>query len=70
VLFGRSPHCQVAFEDHSASRFHFVVEHLRDGHLLIDQQSRNGTFLNGEQIACAKLSHGDQIDVGKSADIE
>ncbi|MDP6358994.1 MAG: protein kinase [Planctomycetota bacterium] len=64
LLFGRSPHCQVCFEDNLASRVHFVVEHQREGRLLIDQQSRNGTFLNGEKVACAKLNHGDQIDAG------
>lgn len=66
LLFGRSPHCHVMIEDHLASRAHFVVEHQREGYLLIDQQSRNGTFLNGEPIACAKLRNGDQIDVGNT----
>jgi uncharacterized ubiquitin-like protein YukD len=52
----------------TVSRRHATVEH-RDGYVVMDLASINGTFLNGKRLAPrmpAKLSSGDEILIGRN----
>src|SRR5437867_4531118 len=66
TAFGRSKSCDVCLADaeKSISRHHFFVEREADKFYLIDNNSVNGTWLNGQKITRAELSDGDQIRVG------
>jgi pSer/pThr/pTyr-binding forkhead associated (FHA) protein len=62
---GRASECDLCLAfDGSVSRQHARLEW--DGHtwVIIDTNSRNGTFVNGERITERRLSQGDQIEVG------
>jgi DNA-binding NtrC family response regulator len=56
----------VLVEDRTASRHHFEIQYTERGHLLVDLNSTNGTFLDGRRIERAYLSSGSQIRAGSS----
>jgi DNA-binding NtrC family response regulator len=56
----------VLVEDRTASRHHFEIQYTERGHLLVDLNSTNGTFLDGRRIERAYLSAGSQIRAGSS----
>lgn len=56
----------VFFEDSFASQKHCRIEKKGHQYILKDLKSKNGTFLNGEQIIEAPLKAYDEIQVGNS----
>ena len=64
ITIGRSPEADLVILDEKASRIHCGIR-LWDGDFYIkDLKSRNGTFVNGQQIDLVKLNPGDRIRVG------
>lgn len=49
TLVGRSPNCDLGLDDKSVSSEHAVVRWGRDGWLIRDLASRNGTFVDGRR---------------------
>lgn len=69
LSIGRSETCSIRFDPLSeriASKQHAFIEARADGYYLTDNQSTNGTFLNGSPISSARLSNGDHIQFGKN----
>ena len=69
LTVGRSETCSVRFDpltERIASKQHAFIEAKPDGFYVTDNQSTNGTLLNGERIETAKLSDGDTIQFGKN----
>jgi pSer/pThr/pTyr-binding forkhead associated (FHA) protein len=64
---GRGIASDVTVEDPAVSRRHALVVWRGGEHVLLDDRSRNGTFLNGERVAEAVLHDGDEIVVGTVA---
>lgn len=69
LTVGRGENCIVRFDPQTetiASKQHAYIEARRDGFYLTDNQSTNGTFLNGQRIgtAATKLTAGDRIQFG------
>jgi len=65
---GRGDDNVVALSDNGASRQHCRVEYTDTDFVLCDQNSTNGTFLNGEEITEPRLlEFGDRIEVSDSA---
>ena len=66
---GRAPGCKVKIEDHSVSRQHVKIS-VESGKVFVtDQDSANGTFLNGRPMAGSKareISPNDRLILGKS----
>ncbi len=61
---GRGSDCEVALTDPLCSRVHAIVAR-RDGHWIVrDNDSRNGTFVNGQKIDEATLADGNLLKVG------
>jgi RsiW-degrading membrane proteinase PrsW (M82 family) len=68
LIFGRSERCNVRFDpfaERIISKEHCLIEAKNDGFYLTDNQSTNGTFLNGERIQTAMLKPGDVIQLGR-----
>jgi serine/threonine-protein kinase len=65
---GRSQraHFRLPEKDEYFSRIHFLVEVNPPRCRLMDMDSTNGTFVNGEKTAVADLRHGDQIQGGQT----
>jgi transcriptional regulator of acetoin/glycerol metabolism len=64
LRIGRDPSCHVAIDDQQASRSHAKVTCSVDTLALVDLESRNGTFVNGQKITRANLRRGDVIRIG------
>ncbi len=67
MSIGRSPECSIVIDNKLVSRVHAVVQKIRDVYFIKDENSTNGTFLNGKRIPndkYVKLNPGDKITVG------
>ena len=63
ALLGRSRKCDVVLEDKGASRQHAIITRTRDGYVLEDLGSRNGTYVNSERVRRAALPDGARIQI-------
>src|SRR3954452_22726003 len=69
LTVGRGENCSVRFDPASeriASKQHAFIEARADGYYLTDNESTNGTLLNGERIQKSKLKSGDTIQFGRN----
>lgn len=67
LTIGRSENCSVRFDprgERVASKQHAFIEARPDGYYVTDNQSTNGTLINGHKIQKVKLADGDQIQFG------
>lgn len=67
LAIGRSPDCTVTIDHETLSRRHFEIFWDGEQFRLADLGSSNGTLLNGEPVAEAALSGGEQIQAGDIA---
>ncbi len=66
VRFGRDKEADVRVDDDRASRLHCTVI-PRDGKFFLqDNQSTNGTWVNGVRVAEVELKANDRIRVGQT----
>jgi hypothetical protein len=63
LLIGRHESCDVVLSDPSVSRRHARLV-FRDGWVLQDLASTNGTILNGNRVGRSELRPGDLLVVG------
>lgn len=66
AYIGREVDNSVVLDDAKLSRYHFCVAQAPEGYEVIDNQSTNGTYLNGARIERQFLQTGDEIQVGNS----
>lgn len=69
MTIGRSEACTVRFDplvERIASKQHAFIEARSDGFYISDNQSTNGTFVNGSRITTARLNNGDVIQFGSN----
>jgi len=67
MTIGRSPDCNIVIDNKLVSREHAFIQKIKDDYFLKDNNSTNGTFLNGSRIPSDKfirLNSGDKITVG------
>jgi two-component system, cell cycle response regulator len=71
VILGRALGADVRLNDFKVSRQHASISTIHDAetretkYLLTDLDSKNGTFINGEQISREWLHNGDKISIGQ-----
>ncbi|RLB42411.1 MAG: FHA domain-containing protein [Deltaproteobacteria bacterium] len=65
VTIGRNEENDITIENLAVSGFHARVDKTGRDYILTDLQSTNGTFVNDKKIFSHKLSHGDNIIIGK-----
>lgn len=67
LTIGRDLNCNVRFDPNERviSTKHAYIEGKADGFYLTDNNSTNGTFVNGERIQFQKLKTGDTIIFGR-----
>lgn len=68
TLIGRNPTTDITLLDEGISREHALValDEEAGSFTIEDLQSTNGTKLNGKRVRSATLSHGDEIQVGRT----
>lgn len=64
VTIGRSGECDVKLADEGVGRLHVLVSQSDGGLRVRDQESRTGTWVNGERVTEAGLKDGDEFRVG------
>jgi two-component system, cell cycle response regulator len=65
IVLGRSPQCDVHIDQEGVSRRHAMLERTVEGAVqIVDLESRNGTFVNGEPVSRETLRDGDKIQIG------
>lgn len=63
-MLGRGSHNSLRLEGSLVSRSHALINFKDEQHFLYDQDSTNGTYVNGQRISQHCLSPGDQIQIG------
>jgi two-component system cell cycle response regulator len=67
IVLGRSPQCDVVIDEDGVSRRHAMLERTVEGNVqLVDLESRNGTFVNGDAISRVTLRDGDKLQIGST----
>ena len=66
LSFGRGSEADQRFADNGLSRLHAIIYREGDRIWIVDENSTNGTFVNGERVAAAgtPLRDGDRIKLG------
>lgn len=62
---GRHPNADIFLDDVTVSRKHAEFSRQGKSFEVRDLASLNGTYLNGVRIDSAKLSNGDEVQIGK-----
>ena len=62
---GRSPKADIFLDDVTVSRKHCQFIADNGGHIVRDSGSLNGTYANRERVDQARLSAGDEVQIGK-----
>lgn len=65
-LVGRSTNCQIRFNDLDVSKEHALIIAENKKLVLLDNQSRNGTFVNGVMINKTNLKRGDRVSFNQT----
>lgn len=66
LTVGRGAEADAQVDDHEMSRLHFVIQPRGNFYVIVDQESKNGTELNGQRITEVALKAGDWIRAGQS----
>jgi hypothetical protein len=66
VVLGRGKDCDLQLADPNVSRRHAEVRQEGAAHWLVDLDSTNGSLVNGQRSARAKLESGDVITLGST----
>jgi diguanylate cyclase (GGDEF)-like protein len=64
IVLGRDPDCAVCLYADDVSRRHARIVPDGAGHLVVDLDSTNGTWVNGVQVRTQRLRSGDRIRMG------
>ncbi|MDF1563576.1 MAG: adenylate/guanylate cyclase domain-containing protein [Deltaproteobacteria bacterium] len=64
TYIGRAPECDIVLSDASISRRHARIHRVGGKHVLQDEGSRFGSFVNGSKVASFALSEGDRVQLG------
>lgn len=61
---GRHPQCTVFLNDMTVSRLHARIEYVDDCHVIYDEHSYNGVWVNNKSVEAKALAAGDFIQIG------
>lgn len=64
TLIGRSDLCDISIDSRFVGKVHAMLVRTDDALHLLDLNSKNGTFVNAEQIDSQVLRHDDVISIG------
>ena len=66
LVFGREDDLPGHIDDQQMSRRHFNITFVNGSHILTDQGSTNGTWVNGRRVSNSYLKENDQIHTGQT----
>jgi hypothetical protein len=65
-VVGRDSDVDILILEDTVSRRHAKITSFGGRVVIEDIESRNGVFINGDRVGCAKLAEGDEIRIGSS----
>ncbi|MFC1532522.1 FHA domain-containing protein [Thermodesulfobacteriota bacterium] len=65
ITIGRNEDNTITVDNLAVSGYHARIDIAGSDYILTDLQSTNGTFVNDKKVVSHKLSHGDNVIVGK-----
>jgi pSer/pThr/pTyr-binding forkhead associated (FHA) protein len=65
ITIGRNDDNGIIIDNLAVSSYHAKIDKVGSDYIVTDLQSTNGTFVNDQKVVSHKLSHGDNIIVGK-----
>jgi pSer/pThr/pTyr-binding forkhead associated (FHA) protein len=65
LTIGRRPDSDIFLDDVTVSRDHAILVRRSHDFFLDDRGSLNGTYVNRSRIESQRLSHGDELQIGK-----
>src|SRR5262245_6145695 len=66
LRIGGAPDNDIVISDLSVSRHHAELRRTASAYQIVDLDSHNGTFVNGQQVGSAPLTEGDIVGIGPS----
>lgn len=66
LVVGRLANCDIALNDQNASRQHAELVKRDDGWWIVDLDSTNGTFVNGNLVKERRVTTGDRLQIGST----
>jgi pSer/pThr/pTyr-binding forkhead associated (FHA) protein len=66
LVIGRHPRCDMVLADPQVSASHAMIQRARQGYVLTDLNSRNGTYVNEQRMPQALLRGGERLRIGQT----
>ena len=63
LTIGRADGVDIKLDDAAVSKQHAAIEVRGADHMLLDLESANGTFVNGNRVTRHFLNHGDTVEI-------
>ena len=70
LTIGRHPENDIVPKDAAVSNHHAIIERKGEKLIVLDQESRNGTFVNGTKVQSAELNNEDTVQIGNVINIK
>ena len=70
LTIGRHPDNDIVQKDAAVSNHHAVIERKDEKLIVLDKESRNGTFMNGIKVQSAELNDEDIVKFGKELNLK
>jgi len=70
LKIGRDPHNDIVPKDAAVSKHHAIIERIGEKLIVLDKESRNGTFVNGIKVQSAELSDEDIVKFGNELNLK
>ena len=70
LTIGRHPDNDIVPKDAAVSHHHAIIEGKGDKLIVIDQETTNGTFVNGTRVQSAELKNEDVIEIGNDLSLQ
>ena len=64
ITLGRDPKCSVFLNDMTVSRLHARIEVENGCHVIFDENSYNGVWVNNKSVSAKALDDGDCVQLG------
>jgi len=69
ITIGRDPGNHICIHDSMVSRYHALIQKIKDSYFVKDLNSTNGTFVNGGKVPGGKylkVAPGDLLKIGRT----
>jgi pSer/pThr/pTyr-binding forkhead associated (FHA) protein len=69
LRLGRKADNDIVLSEHAVSGHHAEIRRKGDDYILVDMESTNGTFVNGERVTRVRLGDRDRIEIGEDGPV-